>query len=217
MTNLFLYISLNYCVQILLTPCFWVVILMLLCSSKECPNCHHSSVRHFCWWNKVIVVVYFLFCICSRQRKTNPCCFMQLTWSLLLTIYQYLATQIGGLIKDERKRAMILLKHKVLKNVILRRTKVGRAADLTLPPRIVSYHSWCGWVFNFGYWEGIYQSLPLILLQVSLKKYSFDIKELDYYESLYNESQAQFDTYVTFYLLYNSTMNIVYQIPLFLY
>lgn len=34
---------------------------------------------------------------------------------------------------------MILLKHKVLKNIILRRTKKGRAADLALPPRIVSF------------------------------------------------------------------------------
>jgi len=33
---------------------------------------------------------------------------------------------------------MILLKHKVLKNIVLRRTKIGRAADLALPPRIVS-------------------------------------------------------------------------------
>lgn len=52
---------------------------------------------------------------------------------------QYVATPIqthgnsyGG------RRAMILLKHKVLRTVILRRTKRGRAADLALPPRIVS-------------------------------------------------------------------------------
>nr|GMC81632.1 DNA repair protein RAD16-like [Ipomoea batatas] len=34
--------------------------------------------------------------------------------------------------------AMILLKNKILKSVLLRRTKKGRAADLALPPRIVS-------------------------------------------------------------------------------
>lgn len=38
---------------------------------------------------------------------------------------------------DSGRRAMILLKHKVLKNIVLRRTKKGRAADLALPPRIV--------------------------------------------------------------------------------
>lgn len=36
-------------------------------------------------------------------------------------------------------------------------------------------------------------------LQVSLRKDCLDIKEQDYYESLYNESQAQFNTYVTFF------------------
>ncbi|XP_062079877.1 ATP-dependent helicase rhp16-like [Humulus lupulus] len=36
----------------------------------------------------------------------------------------------------------------------------------------------------------------LILPQVSLKRDVLDIREQDYYESLYNESQAQFNTYV---------------------
>lgn len=38
---------------------------------------------------------------------------------------------------------MILLKHKILKNIVLRRTKKGRAADLALPPRIVSFVAIC--------------------------------------------------------------------------
>nr|GMC88267.1 DNA repair protein RAD16-like [Ipomoea batatas] len=63
--------------------------------------------------------------------------------------------------------AMILLKNKILKSVLLRRTKKGRAADLALPPRIVT-----------------------------LRRDSLDVKEEDYYTSLYNESQAQFNTYV---------------------
>lgn len=53
--------------------------------------------------------------------------------------YQYVATPIqmrGN--SYEGKRSMILLKQKVLKNIVLRRTKKGRAADLALPPRIVS-------------------------------------------------------------------------------
>lgn len=99
-------------------------------SSKECSVCSHSSVRHFCWWNK------------------------------------YVATPIQSYGNgDSGKRAMILLKHKVLKNIVLRRTKIGRAADLALPPRIVT-----------------------------LRKDCLDIKEQDYYESLYNESQLTFLT-----------------------
>lgn len=39
--------------------------------------------------------------------------------------------------EERGKRAMILLKDKVLKDILLRRTKLGRAADLALPPRIV--------------------------------------------------------------------------------
>ncbi|KAK1389047.1 ATP-dependent helicase rhp16 [Heracleum sosnowskyi] len=66
------------------------------------------------------------------------------------------------------RNAMILLKHKILKSVLLRRTKKGRAADLALPPRMIL-----------------------------LRKDSLDIKEEDYYTSLYNESRAQFNTYVT--------------------
>lgn len=65
------------------------------------------------------------------------------------------------------ERAMILLKHKILKSILLRRTKTGRASDLALPPRIVS-----------------------------LRRDTLDVKEEDYYQSLYNESQAQFNTYV---------------------
>lgn len=42
---------------------------------------------------------------------------------------------------DTGRRAMTLLKEKILKNVVLRRTKKGRAADLALPPRIVSVPS----------------------------------------------------------------------------
>ncbi|OIV99204.1 hypothetical protein TanjilG_19700 [Lupinus angustifolius] len=113
-------------------------------SSRQCSNCNHSTVRHFCWWNK------------------------------------YVATPIQSYgYGDCGRRAMILLKHKVLKNIVLRRTKIGRAADLALPPRIVS-----------------------------LRKDSLDIKEQDYYESLYNESQSQFNTYVEANTLMNNYAHI---------
>ncbi|KAL2483664.1 Helicase protein with RING/U-box domain [Forsythia ovata] len=63
--------------------------------------------------------------------------------------------------------AMVLLKHKILKSIVLRRTKKGRAADLALPPRIVN-----------------------------LRRDTLDIREDDYYTAMYNESRAQFNTFV---------------------
>ncbi|MCL7026654.1 hypothetical protein MKW94_003786 [Papaver nudicaule] len=68
---------------------------------------------------------------------------------------------------EEGRRAMTLLTRKLLKSVVLRRTKTGRAADLGLPTRIIT-----------------------------LRRDTLDIKEEDYYESMYNESQSQFNTYV---------------------
>ncbi|KAK4724283.1 hypothetical protein R3W88_027062 [Solanum pinnatisectum] len=75
--------------------------------------------------------------------------------------------------------AIILLKHKILKSIMLRRTKKGRAADLGLPPRIVT-----------------------------LRKDSFDVKEEDYYTSLWDESWAQFNTYIQVGTLMNNYANI---------
>ncbi|MCD7464365.1 hypothetical protein HAX54_052579 [Datura stramonium] len=63
--------------------------------------------------------------------------------------------------------AMLLLKQKIFKSILLRRSKKGRAADLALP-----------------------------LKTVTLRKDSLDVKEEDYYMSLHNKSQAQFNTYV---------------------
>uniref|UniRef100_A0A1J3CFL8 ATP-dependent helicase rhp16 n=1 Tax=Noccaea caerulescens TaxID=107243 RepID=A0A1J3CFL8_NOCCA len=80
---------------------------------------------------------------------------------------------------DLGKRAMILLKHKVLKDILLRRTKLGRAADLALPPRIIS-----------------------------LRRDALDIKEFDYYESLYKDSEAEFNTYIQAGTLMNNYAHI---------
>ncbi|KAI5412643.1 ATP-dependent helicase rhp16 isoform X2 [Lathyrus oleraceus] len=65
------------------------------------------------------------------------------------------------------KKTMILLTHTILKNLVLRRTKIGRAADLALPPRIVS-----------------------------VRRDFLDREELDYYETLYKEFQAKYNRYV---------------------
>ncbi|KAG6404812.1 hypothetical protein SASPL_132388 [Salvia splendens] len=78
------------------------------------------------------------------------------------------------------KGAMILLKHKILKSLMLRRTKEGRAADLVLPSRIVT-----------------------------LEKYSLDADEEDYYTALYNETQLQFNKYVRAGTLMNNYMHIL--------
>lgn len=89
---------------------------------------------------------------------------------------KYVATPI---INGDRRRTMILLKHKVLKSILLRRTKKGRAADLALPPRLVY-----------------------------LRRDCLDVKEDDYYKSLYNESQAQFNTYIDSGTLMNNYAHI---------
>jgi DNA repair protein RAD16 len=122
----------------------------------------------------------------------------------MLNPFKYVATpiQIYGN-GDEGRRAMILLKHRILKNIVLRRTKKGRAADLALPPRIVSVSDL--WLTTppppppppTGFFPFHLSILPKIFLQVSLRRDTLDIKEQDYYESLYDDSQAQFNTYVT--------------------
>uniref|UniRef100_A0A804QVC2 SNF2 N-terminal domain-containing protein n=1 Tax=Zea mays TaxID=4577 RepID=A0A804QVC2_MAIZE len=110
---------------------------------KQC-DCGHSSVRHFCWWNKYIS-----------------------------TPIQYGSTSFKG------KRAMTLLKEKVLKGIVLRRTKKGRAADLALPPKIVA-----------------------------LRRDSFDKNEMEFYEALYTQSVTQFDAYVDAGTLMNNYAHI---------
>ncbi|CAA7392298.1 unnamed protein product [Spirodela intermedia] len=79
----------------------------------------------------------------------------------------------------EGKRAMILLKEKLLKSIVLRRTKKGRAADLVLPPRIVC-----------------------------LRRDALDSNEHEFYEALYTQSQTQFGTYVSAGTLMNNYAHI---------
>ncbi|XP_020592008.1 ATP-dependent helicase rhp16 isoform X2 [Phalaenopsis equestris] len=114
-------------------------------STKDCPNCPHSRVRHFCWWNRYI----------SKPIKE----FM----------YD----------RDKPQRAMILLKKKVLSSILLRRTKLGRASDLALPPRIVT-----------------------------LRRDSLDKKEEEFYEALYTQSRLQFGTYAEAGTLMNNYAHI---------
>ncbi|XP_060189935.1 DNA repair protein RAD16-like [Lycium barbarum] len=113
-------------------------------STTECPQCPHTSNRHFCWWNRYI---------------TTP------------------MTHEGS--SGNGRDAMVLLKHKILNCILLRRSKKARAADLALPQKIVT-----------------------------LRKDSLDVKEEDYYMSLYNKGQAQFNTYVQAGTLMNNFAHI---------
>ncbi|KAL3332795.1 hypothetical protein AABB24_033054, partial [Solanum stoloniferum] len=68
---------------------------------------------------------------------------------------------------DEGRDAMVWLKHKILKSLLLRRTKKERAVDLALPTKTVT-----------------------------VRKDSLDDREYDYYKTLCRRSQAQLDIFV---------------------
>ncbi|KAK1261023.1 hypothetical protein QJS04_geneDACA023447 [Acorus gramineus] len=110
----------------------------------KCVNCTHSSVRHFCWWNRYV----------SKPIQSN------------------------GKV-NEGKRAMILLKHKILKNIVLRRTKKGRSSDIALPPRIEI-----------------------------LRRDVLDKSEKEFYEAMYTQGQTQLNTYVAAGTLLNNFAHI---------
>lgn len=81
--------------------------------------------------------------------------------------------------RHEGRKAMILLKYKLLDSIVLRRTKFERAADLALPPRVAF-----------------------------LRRDAFDAREEDFYQALYTQSQSQFNTYVTAGTLLNNYAHI---------
>ncbi|XP_049414533.1 ATP-dependent helicase rhp16-like [Solanum stenotomum] len=68
---------------------------------------------------------------------------------------------------DEGRDAMVWLKHKILKSLLLRHTKKERAVDLALPTKTVT-----------------------------VRKDSLDDREYDYYKTLCRGSQAQLDIFV---------------------
>lgn len=81
--------------------------------------------------------------------------------------------------KYEGRKALILLKFKLLDSIVLRRTKFERAADLALPPRVAF-----------------------------LRRDAFDAREEDFYQALYTQSQSQFNTYITSGTLLNNYAHI---------
>ncbi|KAF8106466.1 hypothetical protein N665_0139s0056 [Sinapis alba] len=124
----------------------------------------HPYSYYFCYECDCKVLDY-PYCQCSHYPRHHFC-----WWN------KNVKTRKQGM----RKRAMILVKHKYLKGILIRRTKLGRAADLALPPRVIT-----------------------------VRRDALDIKEFDYYESLYKESQAQYNTYVEAGTLMNNCVNII--------
>ncbi|KAL3657892.1 hypothetical protein V7S43_017092 [Phytophthora oleae] len=79
----------------------------------------------------------------------------------------------------EGKLAMQRLQNDVLQHILLRRTKEGRADDISLPPKLVR-----------------------------IRKDRLDERENDFYEAIYTQSQAQFNTYVSSGTLLNNYAHI---------
>ena len=98
----------------------------------RCDDCDHSSMQHYCHFNKNIL---------------NP-------------------IKREGYV-GEGRRAMLKLRDQILDEILMRRTKLSRADDIQLPPRIVKVRS-----------------------------DRMTREEEDYYQALYTQSQTQFNTYV---------------------
>ncbi|CAI5724884.1 unnamed protein product [Peronospora effusa] len=79
----------------------------------------------------------------------------------------------------EGKLALQRLQNDVLQHILLRRTKEGRADDISLPPKLVR-----------------------------IRKDRLDDREKDFYEAIYTQSQAQFNTYVSAGTLLNNYAHI---------
>ncbi|KAG7377159.1 hypothetical protein PHYPSEUDO_012067 [Phytophthora pseudosyringae] len=79
----------------------------------------------------------------------------------------------------EGKVAMQRLQNDVLQHILLRRTKEGRSDDISLPPKLVR-----------------------------IRKDRLDERENDFYEAIYTQSQAQFNTYVSSGTLLNNYAHI---------
>ncbi|ETV71646.1 hypothetical protein, variant 1 [Aphanomyces astaci] len=79
----------------------------------------------------------------------------------------------------EGKLAMLRLQNDLLRHVLLRRTKESRADDISLPPKLVR-----------------------------VRRDALDEREKDFYESIYTQSKAQFNTYVSAGTLLNNYAHI---------
>lgn len=119
-------------------------------SGPKCEFCAHSATQHMCYFNTKISNQIV------RQVSTRVPIPVATLWALThpprLTQSRY-----GN--EGKGAAAMRFLKKEVLGRVLLRRTKVGRADDITLPPRTVV-----------------------------LRKERLDPREQDFYEALYTQA-----------------------------
>jgi len=106
---------------------------------------------------------------CNHTAMQHNCVFNK---HILNPIKRYGYVDLG-------KRAMLKLKGEVLDEILLRRTKETRAADVQLPPRIVTVRKEC-----------------------------LDKNEEDFYTAIYSQSKAQFGTYVQAGTVLNNYANI---------
>ncbi|OQR86378.1 DNA repair protein [Achlya hypogyna] len=79
----------------------------------------------------------------------------------------------------EGKVAMLRLQNDLLRHILLRRTKQSRADDISLPPKLIV-----------------------------VRRDALDEREKDFYESIYTQSKAQFNTYVSAGTLLNNYAHI---------
>jgi hypothetical protein len=105
---------------------------LISCKMKKKCDRGHSPVRHFCWWSKFSYRVWYVPYIYILLLMK----LYLLTQSHSLTVHRETATT--GSASFEGHRAMTLLKEKVLKGIVLRRTEICWDVDLALPPKVVS-------------------------------------------------------------------------------
>ena len=97
---------------------------------------HNVRIARIALWDTFVGGIKW---VCSSYPCLCLLSFLQYgIANLNLLTFKFIATPIKDYGNSEPgKRSMIFLKHKILKSILLRRTKKGRAADLALPPRIV--------------------------------------------------------------------------------
>ncbi|CAL0332170.1 unnamed protein product [Lupinus luteus] len=121
--------------------------------TEELEDVTHKdmSLIHAVKWQRIILdEAHKIKDIDSKTAKAVFALESSYKWALsgtpiLSSLGEMRSLNVGKPMKSDgndylRKRAKILLKHRVLKSILLRRTKMGRAADLALPPRIALCH-----------------------------------------------------------------------------
>ncbi|ETI37904.1 hypothetical protein F443_16247 [Phytophthora nicotianae P1569] len=133
---------------------------------KKCAKCTHSAIQHYSYFNKKIVIPIQAYGYVGEGKLA-----MQ---RLQNDVLQHVSTAFKGLIYGKRMPFNV-----ICLQILLRRTKEGRADDISLPPKLVR-----------------------------IRKDRLDERENDFYEAIYTQSQAQFNTYVSSGTLLNNYAHI---------